>query len=199
MNSKQMRSIIEGLLFAAGDEGLEARELAEAMEVSKDEVVSSIAAMKREFKTAQRGVQIVEWAGNYQLTTLPEHATYFQKLAYSPSRGSLSQAALETLAIIAYRQPITRIDIEEIRGVSSERAVQTLVAKQLVHAVARSEAIGRPILYGTTEQFLEYFGLNALDDLPDSSELEASERLEEETRQLFEKWDNQQLTIDDLK
>lgn len=154
--------------------------------------------MKSSFERAERGLQIVQIAGNYQLATLPEHAPYFERLAYSPSRSSLSQAALEALSIIAYRQPITRVEIEEIRGVKSERAIHTLVNKDLIEEVGRADAIGRPILYGTTKAFLDYFGLASLDDLPDLADFESPEQLEEETQLLFQKLEEQQLTFDDV-
>lgn len=197
MDYGRMKSIIEGLLFAAGDEGLDARQIASVLE-SKPEVVADIVEdMKHDFRRSQRGIQIVEIAGAYQLTTLPEHAPYFQKLAQSPTRASLSQAALETLAIIAFKQPITRVDIEEIRGVKSDRAIQTLAARGLIEEVGRAEAVGRPILYGTTKQFLDYFGLSGLEDLPNPDLFENGVSLEEETRMLFEKLEARQITIDD--
>jgi segregation and condensation protein B len=195
----QMKSIIEGLLFVAGDEGLEAGQMAEVLEVTPIEVVDVLNELMTDFKTELRGIQIIEIAGAYQLTTLPEHAGYFQKLAVSPSRGTLSQAALETLAIVAYKQPITRIEIEEIRGVKSDRAIHTLVAKDLIKAVARADVVGRPILYGSTKSFLDYFGLNNINDLPDTEAFINHDNLEEETQMLFSKLDNMQMTIDELK
>jgi segregation and condensation protein B len=198
MDLQQMKSVIEGLLFVSGDEGLEAKQLAEVLEVGADFVADVIRDMQKEFKRQGRGIQIVELAGAFQLTTVPEHAPYFERLAYSPSRSSLSQAALETLAIIAYKQPITRVEIEEIRGVKSERALQTLVAKDLIQEVDRADAPGRPILYGTTKAFLDYFGLNSISELPDTSLFEKDHDLEEETRMLFEKLDAKQMTIEDV-
>lgn len=199
MDYGQMKSIIEGLLFASGDEGLDVKQIAGVLEIKSDIVRDVIEDMKHDFKRAGRGIQIMEIAGAYQLTTLPEHAPYFQRLAQSPTRATLSQAALETLAIIAYKQPITRVEIEDIRGVKSDRAIQTLSAKQLVEEVGRAEQIGRPILYGTTKLFLDYFGLRSLDDLPDVTSLQDVDHLEAETRMLFEKLDTEQLTIDDVK
>lgn len=169
MNFPQMKSIIEGLLFVAGDEGLDARQLADVMELEPKQVEEAIHQLREQFKIENRGIQIAEIAGSYQLTTNAEHAIYFERLAYSPSRSSLSQAALETLSIVAYRQPITRVEIEEIRGVKAERALHTLVSKDLIEEVGRAEAPGRPILYGTTKSFLDHFGLKSLKDLPDSS------------------------------
>lgn len=198
MSRNQMKSVIEGLLFAVGDEGLDIKQIAEVLELAPPNVEKLLQEMKEEFKKSQRGIQIVELAGMYQLTTLPSHAVYFQKLAFTPARGTLSQAALETLSIVAYRQPITRVDIEEIRGVKSDRAIQTLVAKQLICEVARADAIGRPILYGTTKQFLDYFGLNHLNELPEMGTISEGD-MEEEARMLFEKMDTEQLTFDDLR
>lgn len=198
-NIGQMKSIIEGLLFAAGDEGLDAKQIAGVLDTDPRVVKELLADMRLDFRRQGRGIQIVEVAGAYQLTTLPEHAPYFQKLAQSPARATLSQAALETLAIIAYKQPITRVEIEEIRGVKSDRAIQTLLAKQLIEETGRAEAVGRPILYGTTKQFLDYFGLNSIEDLPDSHTLDDKELLEEETRMLFDRLESRQMTIDDIK
>ncbi|WP_152394004.1 SMC-Scp complex subunit ScpB [Paenibacillus guangzhouensis] len=199
MDFKTMKSIIEGLLFVAGDEGLTAKQIAEVVEQPLDLVLDVIHDLKGDYKRNKRGIQITEIASAFQLTTLPAHAPYFERLAYSPSRSTLSQAALETLSIIAYRQPITRVDIEEIRGVKSDRALQTLTAKDLIEEVGRAEAIGRPILYGTTKSFLDYFGLDSLKGLPDSSQFESEMDLDEETQLLFEKLDGRQMTIDDMK
>ncbi len=199
MDYREMKSVIEGLLFVGGNEGIETKQLAEVIECDVKTVTEVLYDLQEEMKRSKRGVQIVEIAGAFQLTTLPDHAPYFQRLAYSPSRSTLSQAALETLAIVAYKQPITRIDIEEIRGVKSERALHTLIAKDLIREVGRAEAVGRPILYGTTKQFLDYFGLNRLDDMPDTNAFEDRDKLEEETRMLFERMGDKQLTIDDMK
>jgi segregation and condensation protein B len=197
MKYQQMKSVIEGLLFAAGDEGLDVKQIAEVLEESKETVKDLLHDLKNDFRREGRGIQIVEIAGTYQMTTLPEHAPYFERLAYSPSHATLSQAALETLAIVAYKQPITRIEIEEIRGVKSDRPVQTLVAKQLIQEVARADVIGRPILYGTTKQFLDYFGLMDIRDLPGPPDFDAA-TLAEQTRDLFDKIGDLQMTIDDL-
>ncbi|MEF2964399.1 SMC-Scp complex subunit ScpB [Paenibacillus sp. M1] len=199
MNYQDLKSIIEGLLFLAGEEGISPRQLAEVTEQRQELIADALEDMRESFERAGRGLQIVQIAGNYQLATLPQHAPYFEKLAYSPSRSTLSQAALETLSIIAYRQPITRVEVEEIRGVKAERAIHTLVNKDLIEEVGRAEAIGRPILYGTTKAFLDYFGLASLKDLPDLAEFENAENLEEETNLLFQKLEEQQLTFDDVE
>jgi segregation and condensation protein B len=198
MQLPKLKSIIEGLLFAAGDEGLEIKQLAEVLELDAKFTASLVDELRAEMKKKGRGIQIVEIAGALQLATLPEHAPYFERLAASPSRASLSQAALETLSIVAYKQPITRIEIEEIRGVKCDRALQTLVAKDLIEEKGRAEAVGRPILYGTTKSFLDYFALKNLQELPDSSQFEHEVDLEEETRMLFEKLETRQLTIEEM-
>ncbi len=200
LNFQQMKSIIEGLLFASGDEGLDLKQLAEVMELDAYVIKDLLKDMRTDFKRKGRGVQIVEVAGAYQLTTLAEHAPYFERLAYTPSRSSLSQAALETLSIVAYKQPITRVEIEEIRGVKCDRALATLTGKDLITEVGRADAVGRPILYGTSKQFLEYFGLNSIQELPDSANFQGSFDLEEETRMLFDRLsgDQKQLTLDDV-
>lgn len=199
MNFQKMKSIIEGLLFAAGDEGLDAKQLAEVLEQDVHLVRDLVLELKADFSRTGRGIQIAEVAGAFQFTTLAEHAPYFERLAYTPSRSSLSQAALETLSIIAYKQPITRVEIEEIRGVKCDRALHTLSAKDLIEEIGRAEAVGRPILYGTSKQFLEYFGLSSIKELPDSSIFQGHLDLEEETRMLFGKLDDKQITIEDIK
>jgi len=198
MEFRKLKSIIEGLLFVAGDEGLEVKQIAEIVEVDPSVVADVLYDLKADFSREGRGIQIVEIAGAFQLTTLPDHAPYFERLAYSPSRATLSQAALETLSIVAYRQPITRVEIDEIRGVKSDRAIQTLVSKDLIVETGRAEAIGRPILYGTTKSFLDYFGLSSLKELPDSSAFESSDGLEEETKMLFEKLEGRQMTMEEV-
>ena len=196
----EWKFIIEGLLFAAGDEGLDVREIAEVLEIDWRAAEEAVEALSQSYLDEQRGLRISKIAGCYQMTTNPDHAIYFSRLAETPTRGSLSQAALETLAIVAYRQPITRIDIDEIRGVKSDRALHTLVGKELIQEAGRSEAVGRPILYETTKQFLHYFGLSALRDLPEADKLMGEIDLEAETQLLFERLGekNKQLTIDDL-
>jgi len=193
MDYQSYKTIIEGLLFMAGEDGLNARQLADILQIDTDLSAELVYDLQCDLKREGRGVQITEVAGAYRMTTHQEHAPYFERMAYSPSRASLSQAALETLSIVAYKQPITRVDIEEIRGVKSDRAIQSLVSKDLIEEVGRAEAIGRPILYGTTKAFLDYFGLSALSALP-----EPADDLDEGTNMLFEKYDGRQMTFDEL-
>ncbi len=198
MDYPTLRSIIEGLLFVAGDEGLDAATLADVTEQDVKQVKEVIDDLQQAYMGEARGMQIIQTSGAYRMASMPEHAIYFERMAASPTRSGLSQAALETLSIIVYRQPITRIDIEEIRGVKTDRALQSLVSKGLIREVGRAEAVGRPILYGTTKDFLDHFGLNSLKDLPDTTAFETEYNLEEETRLLFERLEGRQITIDDL-
>ena len=160
------KSILEALLFAAGDEGLSLVQIANVLEVNVEEAKDIVADLMDEYKNEDRGIYLVEMAGVYQLATKKEHAPYLKKLVESPSIHTLSQASLETLAIIAYKQPITRIEVEAIRGVKSERPIQTLSSKALIKEVGRAEGAGRAYLYGTTSEFLDYFGLKSIEDLP---------------------------------
>ncbi|MFS0722698.1 SMC-Scp complex subunit ScpB [Paenibacillus sp. 1P07SE] len=197
MDFPTLKSIIEGLLFMVGDEGITTKQMAEVTGQDSKLIAEALAGLRKDMSRAKRGIRIAEVAGAYRLTTNPDHAVYFERLAHSPSRASLSQAALETLSIIAYRQPITRIDIEEIRGVKTDRALHTLVGKDLIEEVGRAEAVGRPILYGTTRAFLDYFGLPDLESLPEPSAIDTEDMLDEQTQALFEKLDERQLTLDE--
>lgn len=180
MDYNKVKSIIEGLLFVAGDEGIEVKQIASIIQMDVRTVGDLIDDMQGDYKRENRGIQIVQFGTAYQLTTLPEHAIYFERLVASSTHSTLSQAALETLAIVAYKQPITKVEIEEIRGVRSERAINKLISRELIKEAGRLETVGRPILYGTTKEFLDYFGLKSLDELPsppDFSNLEEEESL----------------------
>jgi segregation and condensation protein B len=189
MEMNEYKAIVEGLLFAAGDEGLSLQQIASVLEIHEEQAKEIISALKEEYERGQRGIQLVELAGVFQLATKKEHAPYLKKLVESPSSTSLSQAALETLAIIAYRQPITRAEIEEIRGVKSDKPIQTLMARALIKEVGRAEGTGRPILYGTTKEFLDYFGLKTLEELPPLPELQEGDEMEKEADLFFEKFE----------
>lgn len=182
-------SILESLLFAAGDEGLSLKQLAEVLEVDETKANDIIVDLKRQYEEdEQRGIIIVQLAGTYQLATKKENAPYLKKLVDSPHTSTLSQAALETLAIIAYKQPITRAEIEEIRGVKTERPLHTLMSKALIKEVGRAEGTGRAYLYGTSKEFLDYFGLKSLDELPKLPEKVEEEYIQEEADLFFEKF-----------
>ncbi|WP_102345719.1 SMC-Scp complex subunit ScpB [Bacillus sp. Marseille-P3661] len=188
MNLDQMKAVAEGLLFVVGDEGIEISQLADVLQISELVAVELLEELKRTYSNSDRGIDIVEVAGVYQLTTKREHAPYFQRLVESPTTSTLSQAALETLAIIAYKQPITRAEIEEIRGVKTDRPLATLLSKSLIREVGRAEGTGRAILYGTTKSFLEYFGLKALQELPPLPEKIDETEVQEEADLFYEKF-----------
>lgn len=180
MDKQILKAIVEGLLFMAGQEGLSVEQISEITSCPTDMVIKVLHELRLDLQRSQRGVQLLDFASMYKLATLPEHAVYFEKMACSPTRATLSQASLETLAIVAYRQPITRVEIEDIRGVKSDRALQTLINRNLIAEVGRAEAIGRPILYGTTKSFLDYFGLSCITDLPDATRFEQTDEVEDE-------------------
>ena len=144
--------------------------MAEVLEVEELKASEIIEELKQVYeKDINRGIMIVQLAGTYQLATKKENAVYLKRLVDSPNTSTLSQAALETLAIIAYKQPITRAEIEEIRGVKTERPLHTLMSKALIKEVGRAEGTGRAYLYGTTKEFLDYFGLKSIEELPQAS------------------------------
>ena len=161
---EHLKGNIEAVLFAAGQPVSEVQ-LAEMLSVEKEHIRILLAQMKEEMEDAKRGLTILEVAGGYQLCTKAEIAETVARLAeVQPNR--LSKAALETLSVIAFKQPITRAEIEEIRGVQVDRVLQNLIDKELIKELGRKEVIGRPILYGTTEVFLNCFGMDTLADLP---------------------------------
>ncbi|WP_411679235.1 SMC-Scp complex subunit ScpB [Clostridium thailandense] len=158
-------SIIESLLFVSG-EPLDIKQIASIIECSVKFTEQLLEEMSKSYDIDSRGIKIINNKGFYSLATKSDNSTYIEKLLGINSRQSLSQAALETLAIIAYKQPITRVEIDEIRGVKSDRAIYTLVEKGLIKESGRLDVIGRPILYGTTQEFLKYFDLENIDQMP---------------------------------
>ena len=162
-----LKAVLEGLLFVAGDDGVSASKLAEIMEIDSSEVLKLIDELSEDCKSESRGVQVKQFGDLYKFVTKEEHYKYYKKLVDEDISDSLSNSALEILAIVAYNQPITRVTIDEIRGVSCAHIVRKLVMKNLIKEVGRSELPGRPLLYGVTDQFLDYFGLKSLDDLPE--------------------------------
>jgi segregation and condensation protein B len=196
MTLNEMKAIIEGLLFVSGDEGIELKQITAVLEIDKQTAIDVIQELQLDYEKDSRGMQIVEVAEAYQLTTKAEHVTYYKRLIEMPRATTLSQASLETLAIVAYKQPITRTEIEEIRGVKSDRPIQTIVAKHLIKEVGRAEGPGRPILYGTTKEFLEIFGLKTLKELPEMPEHVDGESIVDEADLFFEKF---QETFEDTK
>lgn len=190
-NEQKLIGVLEGLLFVAGDEGISILELSDTLECTQTEALELIETLKTEYEKSSRGLQVRILANRYKLTSKREHGEFFKKLIESPSNSSLSQAALETLAIVAYQQPITRTEIEDIRGVKTEKPLQTLVSKYLIKEVGRAEGTGRAILYGTTSEFLDYFGLKNIKELPPLPQDLKMEEIEEEADLFFSKFDKQ--------
>jgi len=171
----RIKSAIESLLFVSGDP-LTVKDLSNALEITSKDLEGIIKEMMREYEEDEnRGIKLISINGEYQFVTKEKNSDYIQNLLKKNKRQSLSQASLESLAIITYKQPITRIDIDEIRGVKSDSAIQRLVEKDLIKEVGRLNVPGRPILYGTTEEFLRQFGLKELKELPDLESFEAEE------------------------
>ncbi len=172
-------SVIESLIFSS-DEPITSSDLVKAIkgidgediEISEEDVVKCIAELNQIYNDKSLAFRILKIAGGFLFATRTEYAKYIGFLSSEKSKRRLSQAALETLAIIAYKQPITKPELEIIRGVNSDYILNTLLEKNLIAIIGRAETIGRPLLYGTTSEFLKYFGLNKLDDLPKPREID---------------------------
>ncbi|MEX0936017.1 MAG: SMC-Scp complex subunit ScpB [Gemmatimonadota bacterium] len=163
--------IVEAVLFAS-DAPLRADEIARADDsLDEDAVEQAVKSLQSSYLEADRAFDVVEVAGGYQILTRPEYAPYLERFDTVPKPPRLSGPALETLAIIAYRQPIGRLEVEYIRGVGSTGVIRTLQDRALIEVVGRAEGIGRPLLYGTTSRFLEHFGFQTIDDLPRPEDL----------------------------
>ena len=160
-----IKSAIESMLFVSG-EPLALRELSNNLELKEKNVEEILSEMANEYEDKSRGIRLISINGAYQLVTKSENSDFVQKLLKKNKKHSLSQAYIESLAIIAYKQPITRIDIDEIRGVKSESAIARLIERGLIKDIGRLEVPGRPILYGTTDEFLRQFGLKTIKELP---------------------------------
>lgn len=165
-----VESVIEAILFAS-DESLTDSRLANIVETTAKQVRQSIASLNEKYESCNNAFRIEQIAGGYQMLTLSSYNRWLKKMLRVRGDTKLSPAAMETLAIIAYKQPIIRADIEAIRGVAVGEVVRSLMYKGLVKIVGRAEVLGRPMLYGTTRKFLEVFGLNSLKDLPKAEEL----------------------------
>lgn len=172
MEQDELKKILEALLFIT-DQPITIERIAKVTEVAdKAQVRAAVAELQTAYLEGGRSIQIVEVAGGFQMSTKPEYGRYVRKLYNERMTSRLSVAAMETLAIIAYRQPITRAEVETIRGVEVIAPLETILERGLVKVVGRKETVGRPLLYGTTEEFLRVFGLNSLEDLPKLESLE---------------------------
>lgn len=182
--SHMNRALIEALLFVAGDEGLSLIELSKLLDASTQKTYVQMMDLQKKYNSFDSGITLIEFGEKYKLATKKEFSESIKKYASSSIAGNLSQPALETLAIIAYKQPLTRLDVEEIRGVQSSGSIQTLKLRGLIEESGRNNTPGRPFLYRTTRYFMNYFGLKNLTDLPDIEELEKVNE-DESTSDLF--------------
>ncbi len=172
---KQYKAVIESVLFTMGN-SVEAERIAQVLDIKNKEAVAIIEELKAEMDADEgRGVTIMELDGAYQMCSKPEMYDWLIKIAKSPRKYTLTDSILETLSIIAYKQPVTRIEIEQIRGVSCDHAINRLLEFDFIMEVGRKDAPGKPILFGTTEQFLRSFGVTSLEDLPQMN----TDRIEE--------------------
>ena len=165
----ELAKIIEAILFVSG-EPVQLGAVARALEVTELEVSAAADELASDYDYNRRGICLKRFGSHIQLSTRPDYAPQIEKLLQPIQKQSLSPAALETLAVVAYKQPVTRLDIEAVRGVKCDYSVQSLMNKGLIEEVGRKETLGRPILYGTTDAFLSHFGLTSLEDLPQPPE-----------------------------
>ena len=172
--TRQMKAAVEAILFAMGG-SVEVEKIAAALEMKVESTEELLADMMEQYKKEDRGIQIVELEHAYQLCTKKEMYEYLIRVAKQPKKATLSDVALETLSIIAYKQPVTRLDVEKIRGVNCDHAINRLVEYDLVEELGRLDAPGRPLLFGTTEQFLRSFGVGSLEELPELSAVQVEE------------------------
>ena len=175
--SQELQGIIEAILYVAG-EPVAVRDIERALDRPQAEVLSAIEGLEMQYEINRRGLRLKRFGEHIQLATRAAYAPFIERLLQPVQRQSLSQAALETLAVVAYRQPVTRLDVEAVRGVKCDYSLQSLSQKGLITELGRKDTLGRPILYGTTDKFLSHFGLRSLNELP--APLEKTAEAEEE-------------------
>jgi len=178
MTRKSMKAALEAMMFTWG-EPLPAKIAAEVFNEDWKEVYQCFQELKQEYEEQERGLRLREVEKAFQFVTATEYADYIERLCTPVKKRKLSQSALEVLAIIAYRQPVTKGEIDSIRGIKSDRVMEGLLNKELVREVGRTNGIGRPILYGTTDEFLKYFGFASIKELPEIDDIELAIHTEE--------------------
>lgn len=178
-----MEGILEGLLYVTGDEGLSLKDVMTILNLDEEQAKQLVYKLKLSYEQENRGLRLSYLGNTFKLTTKQEHKQYYEKLLENPTSHTLSQAALEVLAIIAYNEPITRAEVDEMRGVDSIYIIRKLIAKGLLKEAGKSDKPGHPILYKTTDDFLDYFGLATKDDLP---KIENISNIEKEESDLFQ-------------
>ena len=167
-----LQGVLEGLLFVVGNEGISLEQLTEILGIDKKELEILLTNLNLEYENDNRGLKIETLGNKYKLVTKKEHKEYYEKLVSVEKSENLSQAALETLAVIAYNEPVTRLYVDEIRGVDSSHMIRKLLYRNLVKELGRSDLPGRPILYGVTDEFLDYLGLSSKEELPKLENIE---------------------------
>ena len=177
-----IEAIVEGLLYMVGDDGLKVEQLASVIDKSIEDSEAILNSIQSKYTNENFGIELVNYGKTYKFITKQEVAPYIQALFHTSKPNTLSQSALETLAIIAYKQPITRVEIEELRGVGADMMLRKLQARNLIREAGRSDAPGKPILYEVTEEFMDSFKLYTLNELPDLPEFNS----DEENENLFE-------------
>ena len=181
MEKSQICGAIEAILYVTG-EPIELSELGRALEIDDEQLACALDELEHTYDKEARGFRLLRFGEHVQLGTRSDYAPYIEKLLQPVQKQSLSQAVMETLALIAYKQPVTRAEVEAIRGVKCDYSLQSLLNKHLVCEVGRKETLGRPILYGTTDEFLRHFCISSLDELP-TVDLSAVKALEEKNKE----------------
>lgn len=174
LSRQEQEAVIEAVLFTMG-ESVEISRLAAVLETDKEEVQQILSGMQEQYESAGRGITLLQFEDSVQLSTKPQLYEYLVKIAKTPRKMVLTDTVIETLSIIAYKQPVTRLEIERIRGVSCDHAINKLLEYDLITELGRLDAPGRPLLFGTTEQFLRCFGVKSLEELPELTALQVEE------------------------
>ena len=173
MTVEELKPLVEAILFVSADEPITHKRLVEIFEEEREaDVIAALDELVREYEERKGGVDLRQVAGGYRFSTRPEHSEYIRRFRRQQPSAKLSMAALETLAVIAYKQPVTIPEILEIRGVSSSSAIKTLLDKRLIVAKGRKKVVGRPMMYGTSKEFLMQFGINDITELPNLEDFE---------------------------
>ena len=180
------KAVIEGILFIVGDEGISLQEISNILNIGIEDVKNSLIELKKDYDDEGRGLRISFLGNAFKLTTKEEHKEYYEKLVTDTKSNGLSNAALEVLAVIAYNEPITRIEIDEIRGVNSSQIVRRLLARGFIKICGKKDTIGKHSLYKSTNEFLDYFGLSSIGDLHKIDDiLNEVEENEEDNKDLY--------------
>jgi len=174
MTDKEKKAVLEAILFTMG-EAVEVERLAQVIEATTEDTKKLLLSIQKEYNDNKRGITLIELENSFQMCTKPEMYEYLIKIAKTPRKYNITDSMLETLSIIAYKQPITRAEIEKVRGVSCDHAVNRLLEFGLIAELGRKDAPGRPILFGTTEEFLRSFGVSSLEELPELSAVQVEE------------------------